>query len=172
MSDGVIYTGVPSIEELASCPGVPGEERLRRGRVAVIECVQEIPCNPCEGSCKFGAIHIGAQITDLPRLDAEKCTGCALCVANCPGLAITVVDKSLGDYATVDFPYEYIPLPSNGDMVTAVNREGEPVCGAEVISVRKLPVYGETTVISIKIPVEFADDVRSIRRLPRGEAEL
>ena len=93
MREGVAYTGVPSKEELRQAPGVPSQERMRQGRVAVIECVQEIPCNPCESACRFQAIHIGEQITDLPRIDEEKCTGCGACVAACPGLAITVVDK-------------------------------------------------------------------------------
>ena len=56
MNRGIVYDGVPSKEELASCPGVPSEERMRQGRVAVIECVQEIPCNPCSFLCKFNAI--------------------------------------------------------------------------------------------------------------------
>ena len=42
--EGIIYTGVPSKEELAAAPGVPSRERMEKGRVACIECVQEIPC--------------------------------------------------------------------------------------------------------------------------------
>ena len=51
MKEGVSYTGIPSEEELKNCFGIPSEERMKKGRVAVIECVQEIPCNPCEGTC-------------------------------------------------------------------------------------------------------------------------
>ena len=47
--EGVRYTGVRTKEELKNCPGVPSEARMRKGRVACVECVQEIPCNPCEG---------------------------------------------------------------------------------------------------------------------------
>ena len=46
MTEGVRFTGVPSAEELMKA-GIPSKERIRQGRVAVIECVQEIPCNPC-----------------------------------------------------------------------------------------------------------------------------
>ena len=60
--EGVAYTGVPSPEELKNCPGVPSKARMQRGRVACIECVQEIPCNPCEGICKFGAITVGEHL--------------------------------------------------------------------------------------------------------------
>jgi Fe-S-cluster-containing hydrogenase component 2 len=169
MPEGVVYTGIPSAAELAVCPGIPSRERLGRGRVAVIECVQEIPCNPCESACRFGAIQIGEQITALPRLDGERCTGCGLCVALCPGLAITVIDKSFSAAeATVDFPFEYLPLPAKGDIVDACNRGGEPVCKGRVEAVKKTAVYAGTAVVSIAVPKEFAEEVRTMKRLPRG----
>ena len=129
--EGVRYTGIPSAAELAACPGIPSEERMRKGRVAVIECVQEIPCNPCEGICRFGAITVGEHITNLPVLDEEKCTGCGQCVANCPGLAIVIVNKAFSETEeTVEFPFEYLPLPEKGSTVDAVNRAGENVTEA------------------------------------------
>ena len=81
--NGIIYTGVPSKEELANAPGVPSEKRMLEGRVACIECVQGIPCNPCESACKFGAITIGEEITNLPRINEEKCVGCGVCQQLC-----------------------------------------------------------------------------------------
>lgn len=166
--DGVRYTGVPSKEELAACPGRPTEERMRKGRVACIECVQEIPCNPCEGICRFGSITVGEQITDLPVLHEESCTGCGLCVANCPGLAIVILDKSYSSTeGTVDFPFEYLPLPAEGDTVDAVNRAGETVCKGEVLKVTKVKSYAGTAVIRLKVPLDYVDEVRSMKRLPR-----
>ena len=109
INKGVAYTGIPSEEELRTCPGVPSIERMKKGRVACIECVQEIPCNPCESSCKFGAIAVGSCITNLPNLDEEKCVGCGMYVASCPGLAITLLDLSYSEAeGTVDFPFEYL----------------------------------------------------------------
>lgn len=170
MKEGVAYTGVPSAAELAACPGMPSEERLRKGRVAVIECVQEIPCNPCEAACKFGAIKIGGQITDLPVLDGEKCTGCGLCVPGCPGLAIVIVDKSRDDgMAVVEFSYEYLPLPEKGQMVSAADRFGEKVCRGEVLSIKKSKNFGGTAVVGLLIPAEYADEVRTMKRPPREE---
>ena len=168
MKEGVVYTGVPSAAELAACPGIPSERRLRKGRVAVIECVQEIPCNPCEAACKFGAIKIGEQITTLPVLDEDSCTGCGLCVPGCPGLAITIVDKSRDDgRAVVEFPFEYLPLPEKGQMVAAAGRLGEEVCRGEVLSVKKARTFGGTTVVGLLIPMEYVDEVRTMKRLPR-----
>ena len=166
--DGVRYTGVPSAEELRNCPGIPSEGRKKKGRVACVECVQESPCNPCEGICPFHAITVGEQITALPRLQEEVCTGCGLCVANCPGLAITIVDKSLSETeGSVDFPFEYLPLPGKGDVVEAVNREGQVVCRGTVLSVKKPASYSGTAVVSLRVPLEYVDEVRSMKRLPR-----
>lgn len=36
----------------------------------------------CERVCPFDAIHIDKD--DLPMVDEEKCTGCGICVKNCP----------------------------------------------------------------------------------------
>ena len=168
--NGIIYTGVPSKEELANAPGVPSEKRMLEGRVACIECVQGIPCNPCESACKFGAITIGEEITNLPRINEEKCVGCGVCVAACPGLAITIVNKAFDEgEATIDFPFEYIPLPKEGDIVDAVSRAGEVVCKGRIVSVKKPKAYAGTAVISMAIPKVYADEVRSIKRLPRQE---
>lgn len=168
MNRGIVYDGVPSKEELASCPGVPSEERMRQGRVDVIECVQEIPCNPCSFSCKFNAITIGDEITNLPHLNENKCTGCGQCVANCPGLAITIIDKSYSDKEVViDFPFEYLPLPQEHQVVDAVNRYGEVVCKGIIKKVKQVKAYAGTTVVSMIIPIEFADEVRSMKRLAR-----
>lgn len=168
--EGIVYTGVPSKEELDRCPGRPSEARRRRGRVACIECVQEIPCNPCEAICRFGAITIGENITNLPRLTEDKCTGCGLCVANCPGLAITILDQSYSaTEATIDFPFEYLPLPQKGDIVDAVNRAGEVVCKGRILRVTKLKDYAGTAVVRMAVPQEYIDEVRSMKRLKRDE---
>ena len=164
---GIIYQGFPSKEELLKIPGVPSKERIKKGPVACIECVQEIPCNPCEEACPYGAISVGKPITNLPVLDEEKCIGCGTCIAACPGLAIFVVSVS-GEKAEVSFPFEYYPLPNKGDEVWCVDRAGKQLTRGKVLRIIKSPKYDATAVITVEIPAEYLDNVRSIKRLERG----
>jgi len=152
-------------EELASFNQLNSEERFKKGPVAVIECIQEIPCNPCESACVREAIHIGEPITSLPLLNENQCTGCGLCIAKCPGLAIFVIDKTFSDTeATVAFPYEYMPLPQKDEMVDAVDRTGKVVCRGRVTKVLNPKSFDRTPVVTLVIPSEYADEVRSMKR--------
>lgn len=167
----VTTQGYCSLEELREAPGYPSTDRMKKGAVAVIECVQEIPCNPCEAACKQGAIAVGQPITNRPSLDAEKCIGCGLCLTVCPGLAIFMVDLSHSDTeAVVHFPYEYLPLPAVGDVVEAVDRAGRPTCAARVVRVQQTRKSDHTPIITIAIPREHAESVRSIARPKPGRS--
>lgn len=161
----LIETGYLEYEELQEKQTLPTEERFAKGPVAVIECVQEIPCNPCESACRLGAIDIGTPITNLPRLIEKKCIGCGICVSKCPGLAIFIIDKTFSETtATVSFPYEYSPLPKEGEGREAVNRKGEVVCSGRIVKIMNPPAYDHTPVVTIEIPKEYANEVRSIKR--------
>jgi Fe-S-cluster-containing hydrogenase component 2 len=166
VSAGLAVSGFPSDEELVSCPGVPSAVRLAKGRCAVIECVQKIPCNPCVAACPFGAICITGCITELPVLDGDKCTGCGRCVSRCPGLAIFLVDLTYSESeAAVDFPWEFLPLPEAGQCVDAVNRAGETVCRGRVLEVRSGEGADGAAVVRLAVSKEFAREVRGMRRL-------
>lgn len=165
MNRGVKYTGVASEAELKACPGTPSEERLNKGPVVTIECVQKIPCNPCEGSCPFNAIEIGSSITELPKLLEDKCVGCGLCIPKCPGLAIFKLHKNFTDTTSlVEFPYEYLPLPEKGAEVPTGNRFGEHIGSGRVKDIKNPAKNDGTTLVTLEIPKEQLMDVRTIYR--------
>jgi len=115
---GIEERGYFTLDEVLQLPGCPPQEQLAGRRLAVVECGHEIPCNPCETSCARGALTVGETITSLPVLDAERCDGCGSCMADCPGLAIFVVDLTRGDgRAEVWLPHEFLPVPAPGAVV-------------------------------------------------------
>ena len=164
MPDHLSKRGYISDEELKGGPGVPSEQRRRRGPVAVIECIEAIPCNPCESSCKAQAIHVGADITTPPELLEDKCIGCLSCVPICPGQAIFVVDESFSDQrATVTMPYEFSPLPEKNEVVIALDRSGQVLGDATVKAVRKTEKMDRTALVTIEVPGEWSMKARAIR---------
>ena len=155
--------GEVSSKALKNCPGYPSEERFQKGPVAVIECIQEIPCDPCAYACSQGAISVGRPITRLPRLDEEKCTGCGLCIPSCPGLAIFVVDKTYSPReALLQLPYEFLPLPKKDEKVDCLDRCGRKVTEGKVIKVINPRRSDHTAIVSIVLNKRYVDEVRAI----------
>lgn len=166
MEQSLKTTGAPSLEELYKSPAYPSKEQLRKGPIAIIECIEEIPCNPCEASCQRGAITIGESITNLPVMDFDKCIACGVCIAACPGLAIYIKDYTYSETtALLSFPYEYYPLPKVGDVVEAVDRHGKSVCPAKVIKVRNPKSNDHTAVITIEYPKEYFEEAVNMKRI-------
>ena len=154
--------GFLDLEEVMDIPGFPGIEVLNNKKCVVIECKQNIPCNPCESACPHHAISIGNPITNLPVVDPEKCIGCGLCVAQCPGQACFLVDMSHEEYDTVTLPYEYYPLPEKDQEVYGLSRDGKYVIKAVVVRVVLTKKNDRTAVIEVKVPKGYGMKVRNI----------
>ena len=166
-SDDLKSFGYPSLDELRQAGCLPAREELEKRACLCIECLEEIPCNPCETGCPSGAITVGDPITNIPVLDKNKCTACGQCIAACPGLAI-FIKQIKGTTATVRFPWEYIPLPKEGEEAEMVGRDGHFVCRGKVVKVILSQKFNKTAVVTAEFPAEFVDEVISISRANRG----
>ena len=162
ISQNLLKHGFGSDEEIESFPGV----RHMAGIHPVMECTQNIPCNPCQDACTRHCILIGEKITSLPSVDTSSgCIGCGMCVASCSGQAIFLVNEDYGaGYASVTMPYEFLPLPEKGDRGAALGRNGQKVCDAEVIDVRTSPAFDKTTLLTVKVPAQYAMKARFYKK--------
>lgn len=121
---------------------------------AVIECAEDIPCDPCVKSCPAGAIS-KKGLSTAPRLDESMCTGCANCVPRCPGRAIFVV----GDGKVV-LPYEFLPAPKKDTSVELLDREGKKVGTGRILAARE---FDRTFAVTVSVPSGLEKAVRNIR---------
>ena len=149
--------------------GVLTEEQVtelvpeQKGKIAVVECVEDIPCDPCVTACPTEALTMDSLI-GKPVLIPERCEGCGLCIAECPGLAIFVVDFDYTDSeALVMLPYEFLPLPQKGEKVDLLDREGKKCGKGQILKVRTHKNL--TTVLSVVVPKNLALTVRNVRRI-------
>ena len=162
VSMNLLTKGFVAADEIGRFPGVT----VQKGIHPVIECTQNIPCNPCQDACAKHCIKIGSCITALPQVEnPSPCTGCGLCVASCSGQAIFLVNESFeSGFASVTLPYEFLPLPVAGDKGTALDRSGKPVCDAEVVSVRTSLAFDHTNLLTMKVPVDYAMSARFFKK--------
>ncbi len=156
-------------EILKSKPGktVPLKiQPQKSGLFPVIRCVQEIPCDPCIHICPKDMIKMPAdEIFGLPEVTGDECTGCNLCVAACPGLAITLVDiRKEGLDGLVTVPFELLELKvKEGDDVEAVDMDGGFVTKAKVEKIMKRKAYDRTILVTLKVPKEKATQVAGFK---------
>ena len=146
-------TGVLSVKDLM----IPSEKQLEKG-VAITECVQEIPCNPCVDSCPVDAISM-KDINAPPVVDYNKCIACGQCVGVCPGLAIFVVKKQ-NEKGLLTLPYEFLPVPKKDEMVETIDRDGKRIGEGVVKRVKK---QGKTIVVTVELDSKDLMNARHIK---------
>lgn len=158
ISQNLLKKGYVADDEIERFPGVTHKPGIH----PVMECTQNIPCNPCQDACPKGCISIGSNITSLPIVvDNSQCINCGMCVASCSGQAIFLVDEDCGDgTATVTIPYEFLPLPEAGTVGAGLGRDGKKVCDATVVSVKSSKAYDKTNLLTMRVPKEYAMKAR------------
>lgn len=162
LSKSLREKGFATTKELRAFPNFTDENALH----PVIECTQNIPCNPCFSLCPKKCICPGVSLSSLPSRDQNAaCIGCGVCVAGCPGQAIFLVERKASEgLAEITIPYEFLPLPAEGERGLGLGRDGAPLTQARVVRVKTAEAYDKTTLLTISVPVAFADEVRAYRR--------
>lgn len=161
ISRSLLERGYVADTEIERYPGVTRQAGIH----PVMECTQNIPCNPCQDACPKGCITIGKNITSLPVVDAtHTCIGCGMCVASCSGQAIFLVNEDVEEgYGEVTIPYEFLPLPKEGDTGVALGRDGKEVCEAVVTKVKTAKAFDHTNLLTIKVPNDMLMKARFFR---------
>lgn len=162
LSENLLKKGYVADDEIERYPGVTHTFGIH----PVIECTQNIPCNPCQDACVKGCISIGSNITSLPVVVSEaKCIGCGMCVASCSGQAIFLVNEETEPgFGTVTLPYEFLPLPEAGEKGIALGRDGKKVCDCEVVSCKTAKAFDHTNLLTIKVPSNMTMKARFYKK--------
>lgn len=162
ISINLLKKGYLTDEEVMKYPGV----KFIKGIHPVIECSQNIPCNPCQDACPQKCIKIGGKITSLPVVDEDStCIGCGLCVASCSGQSIFLINEDYEEeYTSVTLPYEFLPLPEKGTRGIALDRSGHRICETEVVEVKSPSAFDHTNLLTIKVPKEMGMKARFFKQ--------
>ena len=154
-------TGIASREMFEKL--LPSAERRAKGAYIVMECYDEIPCNPCVTSCNFNAVKM-AELNACPTVDYNNCVGCGNCVSHCPGLACVMINETVGDgKIDITIPYELTPVPEKGAIVDALGRDGQKVGDAEIVRVLSNAKMDHTNVVTMRVDADLIYDARFIR---------
>ncbi|MEA4812026.1 MAG: FAD-dependent oxidoreductase [Anaerolineaceae bacterium] len=139
------------------------------GVYPIMHCDQEIPCDPCSTVCPKNLITIDKtdirHIPEFPYESPTDCIACARCVSICPGLAVTLVDfRKKTDTALVTLPYEQDPKGIEpGKIVELTDLNGEIIASLPVKSMRSLPNFTGTTLLTVEAPHAIATKISGLK---------
>lgn len=137
---------------------------------AVIRCPESIPCNPCESACPTGAIRVGEPVSNLPELDPDLCTGCGICVAICPGMAIRLMGQDMEQaVGLAGIPCEYRDEPVPGEEVTILDRNGLELGPGRIRRVFSPVRRDPTRVVILEVPLEHLEETEGYRKGSQDE---
>ena len=126
-----------------------------KGVFPIFHCYQEVPCNPCTSVCPVEIIKTARdEISGLPYLtDYDACTGCASCVAVCPGLSVSLIDcRKDPTHPLVTLPYEiWRDRVDVGTVVPVMDVDGAILGDFPVENVMTKKKYPGTLLIQVRL---------------------
>jgi len=144
----------------------PGRRARRRqpvkeeGVFPIFHCYEEVPCNPCTSVCPVNAVKTeNDALTGLPYItDPDACTGCASCVAVCPGLSVVLVDyREDPAQPLVTLPYEvWRERVKVGQKVPVTDIDGAVLGYYPVEKVKSRRKYPGTLLVQLKVDRKVA----------------
>lgn len=155
-------------EVLKSRPGdniCRDEETPTEAWKPVFFCTEEIPCNPCTTVCPTHSIRLKPRkgsIMDLPYFEGSSCKGCTVCVAACPGLAMSLVRRRDETWAEVVLPYEFRADFNPGALLPVLDQEGGFLENAELLKKVFNRKY-RTWILTLKVSIGNAPKAIGIR---------
>ena len=160
------------IDAYLSRPSTPQGQEQEPKVVPVFHCRQKIPCDPCTAACPRGLIRIEGDMRNTPIFVGpdvgEACLGCARCVAVCPGLAITLVDRR--DHLKeplVTIPFEFEPARlAAAETAVVLDIAGNVLGEAPIVDIESRPADARTRLVKIRAPNEIAEQIAGIRIQP------
>jgi sarcosine oxidase, subunit alpha len=150
----------------------PGRQAKRKqpakeeGVFPIFHCYEEVPCNPCTSVCPVNAVKTeNDALTGLPYItDPDACTGCASCVAVCPGLSVVLVDyREDPAQPLVTLPYEvWRERVKVGQKVPVTDIDGAVLGYYPVEKVKSRRKYPGTLLVQLKVDRKVAKSVVGI----------
>jgi Fe-S-cluster-containing hydrogenase component 2 len=160
MTESYETSGYFSEEELKQ--HVPPKELLKKKKAAIVECLQQIPCNACLDACKSEAVS-KADINDPPKVDWGKCNSCLQCIRECPGLAMFVLSIKEGK-AQISIPWEMPYVPKKDEVVDVLNRKGEKIGTGKIVRVIPPIKDNKTWIVTFETDEGLIMKARNFRR--------
>jgi NAD(P)H-quinone oxidoreductase subunit I len=76
-----------------------------RKRFSLFSAILEALISPSETvTYPYGELHLPEGFRGAIVIDPEKCTGCGLCVRDCPAEGLELIKKSREDFRLIHFP--------------------------------------------------------------------
>ncbi len=159
-----------TLQWIQQAPSVP-KTFEKKNPVASLECFENIPCRACADICPESAIEI-PNLTDLPQLLENKCTGCGACVAICPASAAVMVQEFANQQkAKYFFADDTKELWQPKKPISLLNRQGQ-ILGMGRIQNSLSYKGGLHRILEIEATNVYTWDARSFQKYENETSEI